>query len=165
MKSEEVIEKINEVTGLNLSLSESNAVNFIYDERNVLLHFEPELGVCIIYVELTTLSPGAVSLVLPRLLEANFLLSQTSGGALSYLSSTHMVSMNFMFPFSEESDSTDFIGTLNRALSVADEWTKKVNDMNNEAMQFRSKRLQNLINGVSDNQSQPFSNGYNFMHL
>ena len=76
-----------------------------------------------------------------------------------------MVSMNFMFPFSEESDSTDFIGTLNRALSVADEWTKKVNDMNNEAMQFRSKRLQNLINGVSDNQSQPFSNGYNFMHL
>ncbi len=165
MKREEVIRKINEVTGLGLELSEKGSVNFIYNERNVLMHFDAELGTCIIYVELTTLSPGAVSIVLPRLLEANFLFSQTNGGALSYLSATNMVSMNFMFPFSEATDSADFISTLNLALSVADEWTKKVNTMNDEAMQYRSKCLHNLINGVEENQSQTFVGTYNFMHL
>ena len=165
MKREEVIEKINEVTGLQLSLSKNGSVNFIYNERNVLMHFDAELGTCIIYVELTTLSPGAVSIVLPRLLEANFLFSQTNGGALSYLSATNMVSMNFMVPFSEDSNSADFISTLNLALSTADEWTKKINVMNREIMQMRSQRLQNLLNGVSENQTQSYGSPYNFMHL
>jgi hypothetical protein len=70
-----------------------------------------------------------------------------------------------MFPFSEATDSADFISTLNLALSVADEWTKKVNTMNDEAMQYRSKCLHNLINGVEENQSQTFVGTYNFMHL
>ena len=165
MKNEEVIEKINEVTGLQLSLSKNGSVNFIYNEKNVLMHFDAELGTCIIYVELTTLSPGAVSIVLPRLLEANFLFSQTNGGALSYLSATNMVSMNFMIPFSEASDSADFISTLNLALSSADEWTKKINTMNREVMQMRSQRLQNLLNGVSESQTQSSGSPYNFMHL
>ena len=47
----------------------------------------------------------------------------------------------------------------------ADEWTKKVNTMNDEAMQYRSKCLHNLINGVEENQSQTFVGTYNFMHL
>ena len=165
MKSEEVIEKINEVTGLQLSLSKKGSVNFIYNEKNVLMHFDAELGTCIIYVELTTLSPGAVSIVLPRLLEANFLFSQTNGGALSYLIATNMVSMNFMFPFSDDSDSADFISTLNRALSAADEWTKKIKNMNREVMQMRSQHLQNLLNGVSENPTQSSGSPYNFMHL
>ena len=163
MKREEVIRKINEVTGLGMELSENGSVNFIYNERNVLMHFDADLGTCIIYVELTYLSPGAVSIVLPRLLEANFLFSQTSGGALSYLSATNMVSMNFMFPFSENSDSADFISILNRALSVADEWTKKINNMNREVMQMRSQHLQNLINGVSETKTQAYGSPYNFM--
>lgn len=165
MKREEVIRKINEVTGLGLELSEKGSVNFIYNERNVLMHFDAEHGTCIIYVELTYLSPGAVSIVLPRLLEANFLFSQTNGGALSYLSATNMVSMNFMFPFSENSDSADFISTLNRALSAADEWTKKIKNMNREVMQMRSQHLQNLLNGVSENPTQSSGSPFNFMHL
>ena len=165
MKTEEVIQKINEVTGLGLELSENGSVNFIYNERNVLMHFDAELGTCIIYIELTTLSPGAVSKVLPSLLEANFLFSQTNGGALSYLSATNMVSMNFMIPFSEDSNSADFISTLNLALSTADEWTKKINTMNREVMQMRSQRLQNLLNGVSETQTQSSGSPYNFMHL
>jgi len=72
MKSKEIINKINEITGLGLNLSDDGSANFIYEDRNVLLHFEEELGICIIYVELTTLSPAAVSAVVPRLLEANF---------------------------------------------------------------------------------------------
>lgn len=165
MKREEVIRKINEVTGLGLELSEKGSVNFIYNERNVLMHFDADLGTCIIYVELTYLSPGAVSIVLPRLLEANFLFSQTNGGALSYLSATNMVSMNFMFPFSEDSDSADFISTLNRALSAADECTKKIKNMNREVMQMRSQHLQNLLNGVSENPTQSSGSPFNFMHL
>ncbi len=54
---------------------------------------------------------------------------------------------------------------MNRALSVADEWTEKVNEMNNEVMQLRTKCLQNLINGTNDDQSQSFNNRYDFLPI
>ena len=38
MKSEEIINKINEITGLDLALKEGCSANFIYEERNDLLH-------------------------------------------------------------------------------------------------------------------------------
>ena len=96
MKSEEIINKINEITGLDLALKEGCSANFIYEERNALLHFEEELGLCIIYVEQTTLSPAAVSAVVPYLLEANFLFSNTNDGAFSYHKDTRMVYLNYM---------------------------------------------------------------------
>ena len=155
MKSEEIINKINEITGLDLDVKEGCSANFIYEERNVLLHFEEELGICIIYVELTTLSPAAVSAVVPYLLEANFLFSNTNGGAFSYHKDTRMVSLNFMSPCSEQNDAEEFIDNLNRHLSVADEWTKKVNNMNDDALQYSKNRPQNITKGVEGNQSQP----------
>ena len=166
MKSKEIIDKINEITGLELNLSNDGSANFIYDERNVLLHFEEELGICIIYVELTTLSPAAVSAVIPRLLEANFLFSQTNGGALSFQKDTRMVSLNFMVPCNEQTDSDRFIDLLNRSLSTADEWTQKVKSMNDEIMSF-SKNGQIKTNGNStgDTASQQQFSAYNFMNV
>ncbi|MBE6422489.1 type III secretion system chaperone [Succinivibrio dextrinosolvens] len=166
MKSKEIIDKINELTGLELNLSNDGSANFVYDERNVLLHFEEELGICIIYVELTTLSPAAVSAVIPRLLEANFLFLQTNGGALSFQKDTRMVSLNFMVPCSEQTDSDGFIDILNRDLSTADEWTQKVKSMNDEIMSYRKKGT-NQTNGIStgDTASQQQFSAYNFMNV
>ena len=164
MKSEEIINKINEITGLVLALKEGCSANFIYEERNALLHFEEELGLCIIYVEQTTLSPAAVSAVVPYLLEANFLFSNTNGGAFSYHKDTRMVSLNFMYPCSEQTDTDGFIDSLNRSLSVADEWPQKVNTMNNDALQYSARRPQNIIKAVKENQYQPLSTS-NIMFL
>lgn len=168
MKSKEIINKINEITGLGLNLSDDGSANFIYEDRNVLLHFEEELGICIIYVELTTLSPAAVSAVVPRLLEANFLFSQTNGGALSYQKDTHMVSLNFMYPCSEQTNTDGFIDILNRALATADEWTQKVKNMNDEIMSYRKPR-QNMTaqSSTSTNTSTNQQNfaTYNFLNV
>lgn len=166
MKSKEIIDKINDITGLELNLSNDGSANFVYDERNVLLHFEEELGICIIYVELTTLSPAAVSSVIPRLLEANFLFLQTNGGALSFQKDSRMVSLNFMVPCSEETDSDSFIDLLNRSLATADEWTQKVKGMNDEIMSYL-KKGQNLTNGIrtGDTASQQQFSTYNFMNI
>lgn len=166
MKSKEIIDKINDITGLELNLSNDGSANFVYDERNVLLHFEEELGICIIYVELTTLSPAAVSGVIPRLLEANFLFSQTNGGALSFQKDTRMVSLNFMVPCSEQTDSDSFIDLLNRSLATADEWTQKVKGMNDEIMSYL-KNGQNQTNGIrtGDTASQQQFSTYNFMNI
>ena len=66
-----------------------------------------------------------------------------------------MVSLNFMSPCSEQNDAEEFIDNLNRHLSVADEWTKKVNNMNDDALQYSKNRPQNITKGVEGNQSQP----------
>ena len=137
----ELIQHLNAVTGLGLALDENNAAAFQYEGRNVLLQFQPELSVCLIHAEVGTLERAALPGAVHELLEANHLLSDTQGGALSWSRQTHVVSMNFL---ASTVTAEAFINQLNRALSAADAWTERIIQINSEAQARLGEHLRRL---------------------
>jgi hypothetical protein len=137
----ELIQHLNEVTGLGLALDENNAAAFQYEGRNVLLQFQPELSVCLIHAEVGTLENAALPGAVNELLEANHLLSDTQGGALSWSRQTNVVSMNFL---ASTATAEAFVNQLNRALSAADVWTERIIQINSEAQARMAEHLKRL---------------------
>ena len=121
------LQRLNEITGLNLTLDAENCTQFNYLGRPVLLRFVPEFGVCIVHAQLDALLESTLPNALSDLLEANFMLSNTCGGALSWSQQTHMVALNFFLPLAD-TDADGFINRLNRMLAVTDEWTKNIRE-------------------------------------
>ena len=142
------VERLNEVTGLNLALDDNGAAVFTYQGQQVLLRFLPEEGVFLVHVQLAVLVGAALPNALYDLLEANFLLSDTSGGALSYLRETQMVAMNFMLPLND-TDAEGFIHRLNRVLACADGWREKIVEMNKQSIEKAAEHLSSLRAGVN----------------
>ena len=82
------------------------------------------------------------------LLEANYLLSDTSGGAFSYSRETHMVAMNYMLPLIDK-NVEGFINSLNSILTCADNWQAKIAEMNKQSIDKASTHLADLRAGVA----------------
>lgn len=142
------VERLNEVTGLNLALDTNGAAVFSYQGQQVLLRFLPEEGVYLVHVQLATLEGAALPNALIDLLEANFLLSDTNGGAFSYSRETNMVAMNYMLPLND-TDAEGFINRLNRVLACADKWREKIIEMNKQSIDKESKHLADLRAGAA----------------
>lgn len=141
------VQHLNEVTGLHLSLDADHATQFDYLGRPVLLRFLSEFDVCVVHAQLDALSESALPAALGDLLEANFMLSNTHGGALSWSQETRMVALNFFLPLAGE-DSQAFINRLNRILSVTDQWTQRIRQMNGQATESAAKHLASLRDGT-----------------
>ena len=137
----ELIQHLNAITGLGLALDENNAAAFEYEGRNILLQFQPELSVCLIHAEIGTLEHAALPGAAHDLLEANHLLRDTQGGALSWSRQTSVVSMNFL---ASTMTAEIFVNQLNRALSAADVWTKRIEEINSEAHTRMAEHLKRL---------------------
>ena len=139
---------MNEVTGLGLALDANEAAVFSYQGQQVLLRFLPENGVFLVHVQLAALEAAALPNALHDLLEANFLLSDTKGGAFSCSRETHMVALIFLLPLND-TNAEGFIYRLNRALACADEWRHKILEMNTQAIDRASKHLEALRAGTA----------------
>ena len=146
--AEQCVQRLNEVTGLDLALDDDGAAVFTYQERQVLLRFPAEEGVCLAHVQLTALEKAALPDALSDLLEANFLFSDTQGGALSWSRETRMAAMNFLLPLGD-TDVEGFIHRLNRALAAADEWREKISEMNTSAVDRAAGHLAALRAGTA----------------
>ena len=146
--AEQCVQRLNEITGLDLALDADGAAVFTYQGGQVLLRFNPEAGVCLAHVQLTALEGAALPAALSELLEANFLLSDTQGGALSWSRETRMAAMNFLLPMGD-TDAEGFIHRLNRALAAADEWREKIREMNTSAVERASGHLAALRAGTA----------------
>ena len=159
-----VLDKINDLTGLNLTLDNNNAVTFNYKQRNVLLKFEEELNVCLLYCEIGVLEAAALEKALPAILEANYMLYDTKGGSLSFLRENKLVSISFMLPFVESVSPDSFVNQINNALNIADEWYEKIQNFNNSALSALEERLRQLhANGeIAENGTNlQYMNGMN----
>ncbi len=132
MQASELIEELNAATGLNLCLDEDNATSFAYLDRQVLIRFLPESGVFLTYIELNKLEDYTLPGALAELLDANFMLSDTSGGALSYKKDTHTVALNFLLPYLHD-DAEVFLRRVNQMLNTADLWSKRIEEINHKA--------------------------------
>ena len=157
MQAQELVTRIEELTGIELQAEKDGAVMFVYQNRNVLLRFEPNSGVCLICVDLARLEAAAMPDAFSELLEANYLLSDSRGGALSYQSQSGMVTINFLVP-SEGDDVEAFVNRLNRALSASDEWAAKVEEINRKAVKRLEDHLRALREGAPEQPSaDPFA--------
>ena len=151
MQIQELVTQINAIAGLALSPDSDNAVAFTYRDRNVLLRFEEDLGVCLIFTEIARLEPAALPDALTDLLEANHLLSETQGGALSFSRQSSMVSINFLVPCEGPNAAEDFVSRLNRALTVSDEWTARIEQINASALE----RMESAIRDLQEHGGEP----------
>ncbi|MBQ7618447.1 MAG: type III secretion system chaperone [Desulfovibrio sp.] len=147
-KVEDCIKHLNEVTGLNLTLDARQTTQFSYQGRTVLLRFVPELAVLVVHAPLESLEEAAIPGALSDLLEANFMLSSTGGGALSWSQETRLVALNFFLPL-DDADSFGFINRLNRLLALTDEWTNRLRELNSMAVANKAKQLLNLRKGTT----------------
>lgn len=156
MQTNEFIERINEIAGLALAPDSDGAVAFTYQERNVLLRFVEEQGVCLVFTEVGRLEPAALPGALTDLLEANHLLSDTQGGALSFQRQSGMVSLNFLLPC-EGLDAADaFVSRLNRALAVSDEWSERIREINAKALEAIEAAIRDLQENGGREESRSF---------
>ncbi len=146
--SEACVQRINEITGLHLTLDAGQTAQFDYLGRPVLLCFLQEVSVCVVHAQLEALEEAVLPAALADLLEANFMLSSTCGGALSWSQETRMVAMNFFLPLAD-TDADGFISRLNRALAVTDEWTQRIRDRNSQAVEHAARRLAELREGTA----------------
>ena len=146
--SEACVQRINEITGLELTLDDGHATQFDYLGRPVLLRFLPEFSVCVVHAQLEALEEAALPAALADLLEANFMLSSTCGGALSWSQETRMVAMEFFLPLAD-TDADGFTNRLNRVLAVTDEWAQRIRDTNAQAVENAARRLAGLRNGTA----------------
>ena len=144
MQTDEFVAQINALAGLALSADSDGAVAFIYRDRNVLLRFVEEQDACLVFTEIGRLEPAALPGALVDLLEANHLLSDTQGGALSFQRQTGMAALNFLLPCSGPNAAEDFINRLNRALSASDEWTARIEAINARAIETVESAIRNL---------------------
>lgn len=142
------IERLNELTGLGLALDANEAAVFSYQGQQVLLRFLSEEHVCLVHVQLAVLEEAALPDALYDLLEANFLLSDTKGGALSFSRETHMAALNFLLPLND-TNAEDFIHRLNRVLACAEEWREKIVEKNSQAIEDASKHFAALRAGTA----------------
>lgn len=140
------VQHLNEITGLNLTLDAEQTTQFEYLGRQVLLRFVPEFSVCVVHAQLDTLAEPVLPQTLGDLLEANFMLSNTCGGALSWSQETRMVALNFFLSLGD-TDSKGFVIRLNRILAVTDEWTQRIRDKNDQAVENAARRLAVLREG------------------
>ncbi len=140
MEASELIEELNAATGLNLTLDEDNSTSFEYLEKQVFIRFLPDSGVFLTYIELNTLEDYTLPNSLIELLDANFMLSDTNGGALSYKKDTRKVALNFLLPYIHE-DAESFLNRVNQILSVADDWSKRIDKLNQEG----AEKLRNYM--------------------
>jgi hypothetical protein len=144
MQTDEFIAQINEITGLALAPDSDSAVAFTYQNRNVLLRFVEEQGVCLVFTEIGRLEPAALPGALVDLMEANHLLSDTQGGALSFQRQSGMVSLNFLMPCEGPNAADAFVSRLNRALTVSDEWAQRIREINAKAIESVESTIRDL---------------------
>ncbi len=153
------IAHLNEVTGLCLALDADHAVSFDYRNRSVLLRFLPDDQVCIAHIQLAELENAALPEAPARLLEDNFMLSNTGGGALSWSQETHMVALNFFLPMAD-ADGGLFISRLNNMLAASDEWVERIHEINAQALADTAERLSSLREGTAHHDL-----GHSFSHM
>jgi len=127
---EACVQRINEITGLELTLDAEHAAQFDYLGRPVLLRFLEELSACVVHVQLEALEEPALPAALADLLEANFMFSDTSGGSLSWSQETRMVAMNFLLPLADTDAPrvTDRSGVLSAQEEEALEEISRITD-------------------------------------
>ena len=142
------IAHLNEVTGLHLAPDADHAVSFDYRNRSVLLRFLPDDQVCIAHIQLAELGSAALPDAPALLLEDNFMLSNTGGGALSWSRETRMVALNFFLPLAG-ADGDLFISRLNNMLAASDEWVERIHEINARALADAAERLSGLREGTA----------------
>ena len=154
MQIDELIAQINAVSGLALSPDSDSAAAFIYRGRNVLIRFVEDQGVCLVFIEIGRLEPAALPGALTDLLEANHLLSDTQGGALSYQRQSGTVALNFLLPCEGPGAGDALVSRLNRALSASDEWSERIEEINTAALAAVESTIRDLQeNGGGPDQS------------
>ncbi len=131
MEASELMGELNAATGLNLTLDEDNSASFEYLDKQVFIRFIPDSGVFLTYIELNTLEDYTLPDALTELLDANFMMSDTSGGSLSYKKDTRKVALNFLLPYVHD-DAEAFLNRLNQMLRVADDWSKRIDKLNQD---------------------------------
>lgn len=115
------LEALNKELGININLSNSNAVAFNLDGNNILLQWREVDNSFIVYSEIGCLRGWNDEAICRQLLSANFLLMETEGATLSYDMNVNKVGINYVLPLYGLS-AEEFLQKLNAVLVLAEKW-------------------------------------------
>jgi hypothetical protein len=142
METQVFIDALGQALGQQVEKDGEGAYAFLLDGVPVLLHSRPADSSFLLHMEIgypTGLGGG----VLAKLLGANFLLSETMGAAISLDERTGMVFLEHPV-FLPGLDGAGFVARVEGFVALADVWTRRLREWNDEIETVVSGRLDDL---------------------
>lgn len=150
------IDTLNQTLGKPVEQDENGAYAFILDGVPVLLRYRAADASFLLHMELgypTAMGGG----VCAKLLGANFLLAETMGAAISLDERTGMAFLEHLVPVAGL-DGAGFVARVEGFVALADVWTRRIKDWNEEReaqVDGRLDVLQRSLDGLEEEEFSP----------
>ncbi len=142
METQAFIDALSQALGQQVEKDENGVHAFVLDGVPVLLHSRTSESVFLLHMEVGY--PSAMGGgVHARLLGANFLLSETMGASLSLDERTGMAFLEHLV-FLPGLDASGFVNEVERFVTLADIWTRRLQEWNDEIETLVNDRLDSL---------------------
>ncbi len=142
METQAFIDALSQALGQQVEKDENGAHAFVLDGVPVLLHSRTSESAFLLHMEIGY--PSAMGGgVHARLLGANFLLSETMGASISLDERTGMAFLELLV-FLPGLDAADFVNRVEGFVALADVWTRRLQEWNDEIETLVNERLDDL---------------------
>ena len=133
-------------SGSDISLEADGTATFIYDGRGLMMQWLDDQQAFFIYVEVGFLMGWGDITILQRVLAANFMFANTSGGAFSYNPETNTLGLNYLIP-AYNLDNEGFVKQMRKIIACADMWSTTLREMYAEQESIAQKRIDAVESG------------------
>lgn len=143
MENSPYIKALGELIGQDLVLDAHGSLAFALDGVPLLIHWQENSQAFLLHMDIgrpTTYGGGAV---FSRLLGANFLLSETSGAAISFNESSGIASLECLL-FVSGLDASQFLTRVEHFVVQVDRWKEQLAEWNTEIEEQISAVLDTL---------------------
>lgn len=156
METQSFIDALSQALGQHVEKDGNGAYAFILDGIPVLLHLRSADSSFLLHMEIgypTAMGGG----IFAKLLGANLLLSETMGAALSLDERTGMAFLEYLVPL-PGLDGAGFVARVEGFVALADVWTKRLREWNDEIetqVRGRLDELQRSLDGQAESGFPP----------
>lgn len=143
MEVQVYIDALSQAVGQQVEKDAQGVFAFMIDGVPVMLHFRSKDLSCLAHMEIGY-PTGLGGRIHARLLGANFLLSETSGAAISLDERTGLAFLEHAFHVGGL-DGAGFVAKVEEFVALADEWTKRLQEWNADIEAQTSTRIDTLL--------------------
>ena len=143
METQDFIDALSQALGQQVEKDGGGAYSFMLDGVPVLLHFRSADSSFLLHMEIGY-PTGLGGRIHARLLGANFLLSETHGAAISLDERTGLTFLELALGLNGL-DGAGFVARIESFVALADEWTRRLQEWNNEIESQVGSRIETFL--------------------
>jgi hypothetical protein len=155
METKVFIDALSQALGQQVEKDGEGTYAFLLDGVPVLLHYRPSDSSFLLHMEIGY-PTGLGGRIHARLLGANFLLSETHGAAISLDERTGLAFLELSLGLNGL-DESGFVDRVERFVALADEWTRRLQEWNDEIESRVGGRIETFLRelerGAEDDQT------------